>query len=266
MLKQRPFRMVIFSLVILTGIILYLLEPRLHWSILQSLGTELFTAGFIAMLLEIILRDEFIEVLKKEYKAPLKELEIGIKADSTFVHNFYSARDKIDIMALSCSRGRKNYEKLLVSKIYDDYCNIRILILDPDSEFVEKRARDEPDANAEERINNETMHSIEFFKNLKSAINAKYKPENPLKGSICVKTHKSIPYFGYTRMDDYCFVSFYFAGAYGIHSPVIEFRKHTSQLFDKFEKHFDVLWERKDSRTVVDIGIFDRTDHETKVI
>ena len=59
--------------------------------------------------------------------------------------------------------GIKSYHNYFIDKINNEYCNIRILILDPNSPVVELRARDEPDRNPE-RIREKINLSINYFK------------------------------------------------------------------------------------------------------
>lgn len=251
-MKEKKIRILIFVIVILVGINLYGL---LKSDLLKSIGIQLVGAGFIAIILEIVLYEEFIDVIKKELKSPLKELGIGHDIAPVFIKHFGMARNKIDIIAITFTMGKTGYSKFLVEKICATDCEIRILILDPKSQYLEGVARDEPDRRGE-RISEKIEETITFFKEFRTNFVKTHGKDFQPKGSIRVKTHKSIPYFGYFCTEEVMNITPYFSFGYGKDSPVIEVRKDKSKLFSHYEKHFDILWERHDSISILDIGFF----------
>lgn len=251
-MKEKKIRILIFVIAILVGINLYGLFKS---DVLKSIGTQLIAAGFIAIILEIVLHEEFIDVIKKELKSPLKELGIGHDIAPVFINHFGMARKRVDIIAMSFTMGKAGYSKFLVEKICATDCEIRILILDPKSQFLEGVAQDEPDRRGE-RVKEKIEETITFFKEFRTEFVKTHGKDFQPKGSIRVKTHKSIPYFGYFRTEDVMIVTPYFSFGYGKDSPVFEVRKEKSRLFNHYEKHFDILWERHDSNSILDIGFF----------
>ena len=98
-MKYRKIRLLVFCVVILSGMILHIVSTESE--LFRSIGIELSAAGFVAILLEMILRDEFIEVIKKELRSPLKMVGIGHTIAPIYVNHFQSAKERIDIIALT---------------------------------------------------------------------------------------------------------------------------------------------------------------------
>jgi hypothetical protein len=256
MFKQRTIRILVFCVVILSGVVLAMVAHNAWKStVFEGLGINLATAGIIAILLEAILRDEFLDVIKRELSSPIKELGTGETIGPTYVAAFRKATEKVDVIALTFTLSMNAYRDLVLDKVFNDHCHIRILILDPESKLVDHRANDEPDENGADRIRRK-LHDTIAACNL---IEAEYQDQvilnNSPKGTFCLKTHCGIPYFGYSRMDDVCFLTSYSAAGFGISAPVIEIAGRESKLFRSLEMHFETIWRREDSRIVIDIGL-----------
>lgn len=254
MLKERRTRILIFCIVILSGTVIALVSPSLPRSgIIETLGINLAASGVIAILLDLILRDEVLDDIKQELQSSVRELGIGQAVAPEYVRAFREAGEHIDIIAISFTMGAQAYQQLILNKIIDEHCHIRVLIVDPDSKLLDCRARDEPDKNGD-RIRQKIKDTWAACEKLQSAYRMRVSFADPPKGSFRLKTHQGIPYFGYSRMDDKAFLTPYMVGEYGINLPVIEVREHNSALFKSLEKHFETLWEREDSRLVFDLG------------
>lgn len=228
----------------------------------KNIGIELSAAGFIAILLELILREEFLDEIKNELRAPLKALDSGRELSLNYIKIFRSASEMVDIIALSFTTGIEQYYKYLDQKICEENCKIRILLLDYNSPAFEARSRDEFKGSPEKLktyINKNKKYlnkTIKKFKAFNTEFFKKHGKDFRPGGSLRVKTYRGIPYFGYFRVDNHCVVTPYFSFGYGIESPVFEIRNPNSSFFKQFERHFNILWGRDDSKTIIDIGEF----------
>ncbi len=254
MFKDRTVRLLVFFSVILAGTVVALASPYAPGSrIVESLGINLATAGVVAVLIEAILRDEFLDEIRRELRSTVREIGIGQVVAPAYVSAFTSAHDRIDILAMTFTMGSKAYVQLVLDKIINEHCHIRVIIIDPESPLLEHRARDEPDHNGE-RIKQKVADTILSCEQLRAAYRSRVSFDDPPKGSFRLKAHRSIPYFAYSRMDAKAFLTPYSAVEYGVNCPVIEIREPGSALFDRLEKHFETIWERNDSRLLLDLG------------
>jgi len=253
MFKQRKIRILIFCIVILTGVILAL-AFRASSNVIENLGLNLATAGFIALLLEAILRDELLDLVRRQLAATVKELGTGQTIGPLYLSAFRKADERVDIIALTFTLGMNAYRNFVVRKVFNDRCHIRILVLDPESPMLEHRAHDEPDKDVS-RIRRKLQDTIAHCNGLKDEYEYRLKQHEAPTGSFCLKTYRGIPYFGYSRMDETCYVTLYSGDEYGISSPVVEVSERDSRLFRSLEMHFEALWRREDSKIVVDIGL-----------
>ena len=81
-------------------------------------------------------------------------------------NNFIKAKN-INIMALSCRFQITNYGKdLFKEKIKNPHTNIRILIMDKDSELLGARLRDEDKEETIDKIKTDIDNTFKFFDDL----------------------------------------------------------------------------------------------------
>jgi hypothetical protein len=252
-MKDRKLRTLIYLIVILLGVVCYLIPSGLKMDTLiyYNLGISLTTSGIIALIFEIALKNEFIKNIKSEINSNLKTMGVGHDLSSYFKREFITAKKEIDIIAISFTLGINNLDREFLKKILKEHCRIRILIVDPESEFIKYRAFDEPD-QSEKRIKDKINETIDYFRSLESKAKYEFIKDYPL-GSIQVKTHKSIPYFGYTRYDEKCSYSPLLIGRYGNFTPVFEIDGSNTEIFNNLKFHFNNLWERQENRTIVNI-------------
>lgn len=254
MLKHRKIRILVFCIVILGGVVLALLSPRLSTpNLLASLGINLATAGLVAILFEAILRDELLDAVRGMLATTVKELGTGQNFGGSYLSAFRKADERIDIIALTFTLGINSYRDFLIRKLFNDRCHIRVLVLDPNSIMLDYRALDEPDKDPG-RIRRKLEDTISACRQLELEFNERLKHHEVPKGSFALKTHRSIPYFGYSRMDRVSFVTLYAGDEYGISCPIVEVVEQGSRLFRSLETHFESLWRRDDSRLITDIG------------
>ncbi|MGH9801613.1 MAG: hypothetical protein ACRD82_14715, partial [Blastocatellia bacterium] len=106
MLKDRKVRLLIFVVVILVGTVVALVSPYLPGSrIIESLGANTTTAGVVATLIEIILREEFLDEIKRELRSTVRELGIGQLVAQKYVAAFRDAHIRADIIAITFTMG-----------------------------------------------------------------------------------------------------------------------------------------------------------------
>ncbi|MEK7730118.1 MAG: DUF5919 domain-containing protein [candidate division KSB1 bacterium] len=262
-MKDRKVRILVFVIIILSGGMLYLLSSYL-WRVeaLKSIGLELFAAGFTAILLEIVLQEKVLDEIMSELRAPAKILSSGRKLGRLYLRSFKQAKERIDIIAVSYTIGLDQHHKYFEHKLVHDKCQIRILIMDPTSPMYEPRARDEHGGAGDmllAYINQMRLESDKTIKTVKAFYDEFTKRHGQhfrVPGSLRVRMYSGIPYFGYFRVDDHCIITPYFAFGYGIESPVLEIRDSSSALFEFYAKHFEVLWERADMTSIIDIREF----------
>lgn len=252
-MKDRKLRTLIYIIVILSGIIFYLIPSGLQMNpqIFYNIGTSLTTSGIIALIFEISLKNEFIKNIKSELNSNIKIIGIGSELKRYYKNEFEKAKNEIDIIAISLTHGIDCYDEEFLNKIKNNHCRIRILIIDPESDYIEHRALDEPD-NQSERIVNKIKLSISYFKLMEKNGKMEFSKEKPL-GSIQVKTHKSIPYFVLSRFDNKCLYTPLLIGRYGNHTPVIEIEDRNSEIFNNLKSHFDNLWAREENNEIINI-------------
>jgi hypothetical protein len=263
-MKERKIRILIFILIIVSGVLLYTLSTY-FWNseLLKSIGIELSAAGFIAILLTLVLQDELFEEIKNELKAPIKIIGKASDLLDFFNKNFESAKGRIDIIALSYTKPFDKDSKFFDKKICKDNCHIRILLLAENSPAFKRRMMDENEGGSDRLEsyidqNREYLNStIKKFEEYEKEFTRRYGERISFGGSLRVKTYSGIPYFGYNRTDDQVLVIPYFAFGYGDESPVEEIRDKS--MIQYYEKHFEILWGRSDSKSVIDIGKYSLT-------
>jgi len=259
--KDRRIRILIFLVLILVGILLHTFSTY-FWNsdLLKSIGIELFAAGLIAILLTLVLQDEVFEEIKNELKAPVKIIGQGDELSYFYIRRFKSANERIDIISQAFAIAFDLVHDSLEQKICEDNCKIRILLLSEDSHAFRFRLMDEyqgsPDrienylAKSKEYLNS----SIDKFKKFEDEFIKKRRNKFNFRGSLRVKQYNRIPYFGYFRIDNQIFVTPYFSFGLAHESPLLEIRNES--LFDLYEKHFEAIWTRHESTSVIDIGKF----------
>jgi len=260
-MKERRVRVLIYVIIILSGGLLYLLSSYWwHVEAIKSIGIELFAAGFTAFLLELIFQEKVLEEIISELRAPIKYLGAGRKLARYYQKSFKQAKVRIDIIALSATVFVDQNQKFFEQKIIRDKCNIRVLILDPEAPAFDERGRDEHGGDASKlqeylgQMRQETDKTVNSLKAFYESFTKSHDRSFRTPGSLRVRKYRGIPYFGYFRVDDHCIVTPYFAFGYGVESPAFEMRD--LDVFEYYAKHFEVLWERSDSASIIDIREF----------
>jgi hypothetical protein len=152
------------------------------------------------------------------------------------------AQAHLDIIALT---GENLYlicnnNKLLVNKVVEDNCHIRILLLDPTSPLWNYRIKDDHNnLNEYPKIFNKVAA---FFNTLEQSIKSKITNKESLKGSIEVRYFDRIPYNAYFRSDNTIIIGCYHSHTDGISSNAFENNYNDVRIFSSYDKHFDEIW------------------------
>lgn len=101
--------------------------------------------------------------------------------------------------------GLGKCEKLLLRKLKEG-SEIRILILDPRSNIVDRLAKEE-DRESEALLQN-LSESIQIINKLYTLMNGQ---SFPAKAQMYIRLYDKVPYFAYHRVDDDVLIGFYFA-------------------------------------------------------
>jgi hypothetical protein len=180
----------------------------------------------------------------------LQPLGIRQKLDEVYKKYFDEATVRIDIIALTLENAMKSYGKQrFIKKIRQETCEIRILILDPESDLWKCREKDER-SGSQTRARSVFKKTQIFFKRINNSI----KPGSCL-GSIVVKKHNRIPYFAYFRADNKTILGFYYSFTFGATSHTVDVSSG-SDISNALERHFNQIWGSSDAETVEEIAYY----------
>ncbi len=110
--------------------------------------------------------------------------------------------------------------------------DIYILILNPDSIYVDERVKENP-FDTIEKVKNEIYYSINKLKEMKQ----KYSLDR-----FHVKKYYMLPIFRMTIIDDFIFFSYYPKAASGTTVPVFQIKKQEPSFYQALERHFEFIW------------------------
>jgi hypothetical protein len=225
----------------------------LNGDLIRDIAIGLVTAGITSIIFEFIIKNEFVEQIKTCLEPNLKIIGLRENMSNHYIKLFNVAKNRIDIIALTSENLIKAYGTQLLEKIKHEYCEIRILILNPESELWDYRIKNEPGASRE-LVERHFSESEKFYKNLKCCKSGENKVFHPL-GSLIVKTHNNIPYFAYFRADDETILGLYYSYTVGIKSHAISVSKK-DDMFNILERHFNKIWEDSSSQELINISYY----------
>jgi hypothetical protein len=184
----------------------------------------------------------------------LQPLGIRQKLDVMYKDYFEQATEKIDIIALTLENAMNSHGKDPFRRtILNETCEIRILILDPESPLWMFRAKDERTNSGQsspERAKEMIKRTTQFFEEIRDELDLE-----KCEGSLTVRKHNRIPYFAYFRADDKMILGLYYSFTFGAKAHTISVAPD-SELFNALERHFDELWSCAESKPVIDISYF----------
>ncbi|GEM_PF-4984586 len=182
--------------------------------------------------------------VKREFSCTLKKTVIshekrdGIEIGEKIKHS----KKNIDLLVTNFNYFNNNIDELL--NRVEKGVNLRILVLNPNDEFVKRRYKDLGNKSSEEFCNSIKTSFNEF-------INGRDEKElkAKLKGKIEIRIFSDSPSIMYFRIDNKIFISFILKQGRGRSYTHIEFRKDEGfSHADCFIEHFEKLWETAEIR------------------
>lgn len=241
---------------ILAGVI-FILLAGLNWpfefvvNLLSALGTGLFAACFVNIIFQL-------------YKEKVSEPPLTLMANERIDLSKYYQKRRLglkynhDVLSIAVAIGLKDIAKddAMIDKILRERLKVRLLFLNPMSDFVKQRAAE--DQVAVTNVYDELAESIRLAVEIGEKIKARHAElkKNKLlnesgEGSFEVRLYDGSPYLTIFRADDEIVWGLYTAEKRGINSPAFKSIKGGSTLSNQLEGHFNIVWERSRSATLV---------------
>lgn len=220
-------------------------------SLLMALGTGLFAACFVNIIMQLC--------REQEPEEPVKLLS-GERINLT---KFYrttrsGARRHHDLLSIAVAGALKDISRddHLLDRILRDRLKVRLLFLNPLSDFVRQRAVEDQISVAD--VYKELSASIDMAVEIGEKLKARYaelKRNKSLseadEGSFEVRLYDGCPYLTIFRADDEIVWGLYTAEKRGVNSAAFRSKKGGSMLSGQLESHFDAIWERSRSACLV---------------
>ena len=147
---------------------------------------------------------------------------------------------QLDGIAFGLRAFRTNRKKDLL-KCMDNGANIRLLVMDPKSDFIKQKAYEEgvePDSMAK---------SIQDLTEWVRSLNRKSN-----NGKIRLKYYNAMTLDFYWRLDNYVYIGPYWYGTESQQTITYEYRKG-GRGFKLYSEHFEELWNNTDLTTEIDV-------------
>lgn len=264
--KNLPY--IVFTLV---GGILLLLSKIIQnyplWSsLLFNLGIVVLAVVVVEFLWKFVGGDPLLEAIKllQTSTSLLRDLEgSGIERIyptrkewepnlNNFLQYLTSAKE-VDMMGNVLRNNWTSNQKfmdILERRTQQKECKFRILLLDPDSDILKQRSKDEArwnkDDEKEEAIKVSYDHmltdikdSLYQLKTIKSKLNEKYGQYLEIK-----VVNQSNIYCNIIRADDKIIVAKYLLSVRGSGAPTLEIHGKDTFFYEKFAKEFEEMWKK----------------------
>jgi hypothetical protein len=231
------------------GLILYLLSEYLGKSVagqlLSALGT--FLAGVIAVsfIYERFIREDFQRIFSDDTYELLEQLldaKIGThgvryyrnrRAIDGFRNRVASAKQEVWILQTNLTAILELIEYLREAQENVPDLDIRVLVLNPQSEFLNARGHLWLDKEAAAFIDESRGSYRGFIQRVKKS------------GLKCeMRLYDELPAFIMFRIDDQIIIGFVTASAVGRQCSHIELPVTLPGVRETFVRHYDILWER----------------------
>lgn len=254
--------------------------------VIHRLSIGLITAGFTSLVVELIIKydskdklEETKDILineiaefKKEYRETetesKKELKKYIKPtlrlidkrhnmDDFYKNLFLNVRSKFDLISLTSENFQRvcGEERLIINKI-EEGCDVRILILDKNSQLWKYRFKSEPNMDKDKlKVINDKVE--EKYRKIQSTLRVRtLRKKEPFTGSLIVRYYDDIPYYAYCRSDNQAILGFYYSFTVGMKSHAFSTKEEskydnseystseTDNLFKNLSLHFENLWNK----------------------
>lgn len=234
-MNKRNLKSIIVGLIVLVcGLIMALLDAFI-WhsaaSIILNIGCSLVASS------GVILLTTFVVDAKKEN--PLDQWGI-IKIYSTRAEKnadsdpeLDKAKYQVDAVAFGLSNFRSKYSKKVESCLKNGV-NFRILTMNPNSDFIHQREKEENSAEGQ------IVKSVNDLVNWADNFNQK-----GYKGKIIVKGYSCMTLDFYWRVDDEIFIGPYWYGQPSNQTITYAFSEG-GKGFTQYSNYFEDLWDNKD--------------------
>lgn len=220
-------------------------------SLLMALGTGLFAACFVNIILQVCKEKEPEEPMKLLTNERIDLTKFYRKSRSRVRHHH-------DLLSIAVAGALKDISKddHLLDRILRDRLKVRLLFLNPLSGFVRQRAAEDQMTVAD--VYKELSASIALAVEIGGKLKARYAELKKSKllneadeGSFEVRLYDGCPYLTIFRADDEIVWGLYTAEKRGVNSAAFRSKKGDSALSGQLEGHFNVIWERSRSACIV---------------
>ncbi|HTY21775.1 MAG TPA: hypothetical protein VMC85_01495 [Desulfomonilaceae bacterium] len=251
----RRYQFLLLSLVTVSiglGLVIFsVLSPtkNIIVSIANDVGLALFTSGLVGLALEYQTREQFIEELKDTLSSLTRASDLTLSMEDLGVIRIYPSRAGIDLMKYLKSAKPKSEirfigvslrtfsgadpEKILVEKLREG-CKIKMLTMDPDSETVAQRAREEK--HDYQWLMSEIQSTLTMYENMLQGLPITLRANFELG---CYTTYPTQFMF---CVNNVMIVSPYLAGNRGYDCPHYEIESKKGGIYKQYSDHFNMLW------------------------
>jgi hypothetical protein len=208
------------------------LKPATVQNVLISIGSSMVASSIISFLMAVYLKaDE--EARKVIDTWGLKNIEVRSALNSEINKNLEGMRRGMDIVTLGMKNFRAAKGALLEQKVKQG-CNIRILTMDPESEFLERR--DVEEGNSIGQIKKEIEDMITWAQRINNTQDGKRA------GSIEIRCYDGLPQDMYQRIDNHVYVGPLHFGKPSQQTIAYEY-KPGSKGAEYYTEYFSSLWK-----------------------
>lgn len=224
------------------------LEAGNKWySILQNIGTGLFAAGIVSIVLRY-----FSPWKQKEVARNLKVVaKRGKDYEKEFINRKFHAEESIKIMSIALVGAMKDFSEYddLIRKIISQRVHVKLMFLNPLAEYIKDRAK--ADGNPIDIVLANIKSSIARSKKVHEKLEISYQSslsggsyDRSVFGSFEIRLFNTCPYFSLYIIDNMPILwGVYSAAGLGYNQPVIEVPNEQAIIYNSLLKNFDRLWD-----------------------
>lgn len=235
-------------------------------NVANDLGVAFLAAGTIGLALEFYTRRQFLYLMKQELVDAVNQSTLYKKIDEILargslggdlrelgVRRIHRERNAIDFTKLIneaekgteirilgvCLAGFMDRQtQVLLKKKLTEGCNIRLLIIDPESDFVKHRAMEE------NRIYEDIKQDISAADVIHKNFIQRRLPQN-LRDKIELGHYNSAPAYFIFCTQSTMIVGFYLREGLGEFFPQLEIEIKGGGIHSSFGKHFEAVWRTR---------------------
>ncbi|WP_394903226.1 hypothetical protein ACQR2L_01535 [Clostridium butyricum] len=200
-------------------------------NLLMSIGCSIIASSLVSFLAQkyMVKKDEFVEMISKWGIAAI--FKTREEANTLEIEKCIGEMSKnLDIIGFGLDGFRNSKKKIIEEKLKKNKdIKIRIITLNPKSEFVKKREKDE--GKNEGSISKSILDLKDWIEKI-HLLN---------KDNICIKYYDTLPLDSFLKVDYTIFVGPYEYGKISSQSITYMFEKG-GQGFDYYSNYFDDLW------------------------